>query len=239
MKVEFSNLPTNSARALNETEPEAISNSAFNDVVNYYHGGVYNLVYAILCDADDAADVTKDVFLRAFRESCGFRQSISLKTWIYRVAVQQALKRRRWLRRRRCQQPMIDAEVEGSRNALESQNEEATFFEQLPTRQVQASASRALSAVPIRFRSAVILKDIEGLSYEEAAEVLEVSVRTVKSRIWRGRRMLKEILYPRVRPRESEKTELIGQIESPPPYLALARMFVLRLVRGSRPAVPS
>jgi hypothetical protein len=72
-------------------------------------------------------------------------------------------------------------------------------LEQCETREMQATVRRALSQVPDAFRSAVILRDLEGLSYEEVAEVLEVSVGTVKSRILRGRRLLKEILDPLVR----------------------------------------
>jgi predicted RNA polymerase sigma factor len=79
---------------------------------------------------------------------------------------------------------------------LQLEDSEATPFEQLAAQEVQAAVRRALAEVPAIFRSAIILRDLEGLSYEEIAEVLEVSVGTVKSRILRGRRMLKEILDP-------------------------------------------
>ena len=84
-------------------------------------------------------------------------------------------------------------------SVFELKDDEATPFEQFAAREMQETVRRALAAVPTLFRSAVILRDLEGLAYEEIAEILEVSVGTVKSRILRGRRMLKEILDPIVR----------------------------------------
>jgi RNA polymerase sigma-70 factor, ECF subfamily len=193
------------------TELQAGSDSAFDYLVTYYHASVYNLVYGILSDAADAADVTQEVFLRVFRGIRGFRHSSSLKTWIYRVAVRQALNQRRWCWRHHRQQISIDAEAEGSSNALELQDAEATPFEQFAAHEVQATVRRALSAVPTPFRSAVILRDLEGLSYEEVAEILEITVGTVKSRILRGRRILKELLGPLVKPPHSERLESVHQ----------------------------
>jgi RNA polymerase sigma-70 factor, ECF subfamily len=181
------------------------SDAAFDYLVTYYHASVYNLVYAILSDAADAADVTQEVFLHVFRGIRGFRRDSSLKTWIYRVSVRQALNHRRWCWRHHRNQISIDDQDETNGCALELRDEDATPFEQLAAREMQATVHRALAAVPALFRSAVILRDLEGLSYEEISEVLEVSVGTVKSRILRGRRMLKEILDPLLRaPQVSE-----------------------------------
>ena len=177
-------------------ELQAGSDSAFDFLVTYYHSSVYNLVYGILSDAADAADVTQDVFLRVFRGIRGFRRSSSLKTWLYRVSVRQALNHRRWCWRHHRQQISIDADVQENGAIHELENGEATPFEQCATHEMQIKVRQALVQVPAVFRSAVILRDLEGLSYEEVAEVLEVSVGTVKSRILRGRRMLKDILDP-------------------------------------------
>jgi RNA polymerase sigma-70 factor, ECF subfamily len=177
-------------------ELQAGSDSAFDYLVTYYHSSVYNLVYGILSDAADAADVTQEVFLRVFRGIHGFRRSSSLKTWLYRVSVRQALNHRRWSWRHHRQQISIDAQGPEQGAACELEDSEATPFEQCAAHEIERSVRRALAEVPPVFRSAVILRDLEGLSYEEVAEVLEVSVGTVKSRILRGRRMLKEILDP-------------------------------------------
>ena len=176
---------------------QAGSESAFDYLVTYYHASVYNLVYGILSDSADAADVTQEIFLRVFRGIGGFRRGSSLKTWLYRVSVRQALNHRRWCWRHHRNQISIDVEKEEGRSpALELRDAEATPFEQLAAQEVRATVRRALAQIPTPFRSAIILRDLEGLSYEEVAEVLEVSAGTVKSRILRGRRMLKEILDP-------------------------------------------
>ncbi|HWG59332.1 MAG TPA: sigma-70 family RNA polymerase sigma factor [Candidatus Acidoferrales bacterium] len=181
------------------TELQAGSDAAFEWLVTYYHASVYNLVYGILSDSADAADVTQEVFLRAFRGIRGFRQGSSLKTWLYRISIRQALNYRRWCWRHHRQQVSIDAEQESGTSAMQLKDSEPTPFEQLASSEVQAAVRRALAEVPPLFRSAVILRDLEGLAYEEIAEVLDVSIGTVKSRILRGRRLLKEILDPVLR----------------------------------------
>jgi RNA polymerase sigma-70 factor, ECF subfamily len=189
------------------TELQAGSDAAFDYLVTYYHSSVYNLVYGILSDRADAADVTQEVFLHVFRGIRGFRGGSSLKTWLYRISVRQALNHRRWCWRHHRMQTSIDAEGPEKSPALELKDGEATPFEQCAAHEVQATVRRALASVPTVFRSAVILRDLEGLSYEEIAEVLEVSVGTVKSRIMRGRRMLKEILDPLLRAPQAEVHE--------------------------------
>jgi len=184
----------NEAELVNELQ--AGSEAAFDWLVTYYHGNVYNLVYGILSDRADAADVTQEVFLHAFRGIRGFRQGSSLKTWLYRISVRQALNHRRWFWRHHRQQVSIDGEDEYKSQSLELRDPEATPFEQCAAHETQVKVRRALAEIPALFRSAVILRDLEGFSYEEIAEVLDVSTGTVKSRILRGRRMLKEILDP-------------------------------------------
>lgn len=182
------------------TELQAGSDAAFDWLVTYYHAGVYNLAYAMLSDACDAADVTQEVFLRAFKGIRGFRRGSSLKTWLYRISVRQALNHRRWCWRHRRDQISLDADGHGKNASFELQDADATPFEQFAAQETQTVVRRALEQIPAAFRSAVILRDLEGLSYEEVAEVLEISVGTVKSRILRGRRLLKEILDPAMHP---------------------------------------
>ena len=182
------------------TELQAGSEEAFDWLVTHYHAPVYSLVFGVLGESADAADVTQEVFLKAFRGIRGFRRGSSLKTWLYRIAIREALNQRRWWWRHRRQQTSIDAEGKGNQAPLDLQDLGATPFEQLAAREVQAVVRWALRLVPAAFRSAVILRDLEGLSYEEVAEVLEVSVGTVKSRILRGRRALREVLEPLLTP---------------------------------------
>src|SRR5438552_16632749 len=178
------------------TELQAGSETAFDWLVTHYHGPVYNLILSMLGDGSDAADGTQEVFLKAFRGIRSFRQGSSLKTWLYRIAIREALNHKRWFKRHLQKNVSIDAAPEEGHSRIEIEDLCATPFEQLAALETQTVVHSALQQIPEVFRSAVILRDLEGLSYEEVSEVLECSVGTVKSRILRGRRALKEILEP-------------------------------------------
>ena len=179
------------------TELQAGSDAAFDWLVTYYHVPVFNLVYRMIGDSADAADATQEVFLKAFKGIRGFRHGSSLKTWLYRIAIREALNQRRWFVRHARRQTSIDApDVEAGEAPFELASTEASPLELCAAHELQETVQDALGQVPEVFRSAVVLRDLEGLSYEEVAEVLEVSVGTVKSRIVRGRRALREILEP-------------------------------------------
>lgn len=178
------------------TELRSGSQPAFDWLVTHYHRPVFGLVAGILYDPSEAADVTQDVFLRAFRGIAGFRQGSSLRTWLYRIAVRQALNHRRWSWRHLRQLSSMDAEIGENGQVAEFKAPGASPFDELASREVQQAVRKALGRVAENFRTAVILRDLEGLAYEEIAEVLDVSVGTVKSRILRGRRALRELLEP-------------------------------------------
>jgi len=189
-------LPWSSDEAELVTELQGGSGAAFDWLVTHYSGPVYSLVAGMTSESSDAADITQDVFLKAFRGIGGFRRGSSLKTWLYRIAVREALNHRRWLWRHHRQQASIDAEPRDGHALLEIEAASRTPFEEAASHEVQQAVQEALRGVPEVFRSAVILRDLEGMTYEEVAEVLEVSVGTVKSRILRGRRLLRDILKP-------------------------------------------
>ena len=189
-------LPWSRDEAKLVTELQGGSSAAFDWLVTHYSGPVYSLVAGMVSESCDAADVTQDIFLKAFRGIRGFRRGSSLKTWLYRIAVREALNHRRWLWRHHRQQASIDAEPMEGHALLEIEDESRTPFEEAASHEVQHAVRQALRCVPEVFRSAVILRDLEGMAYEEVAEVLDVSVGTVKSRILRGRRLLRHILEP-------------------------------------------
>ncbi len=178
------------------TELQAGSETAFDWLVTHYHGPVYNLILGMLGDTADAADAAQEVFLKAFKGIRQFRRGSSLKTWLYRIAIREALNHRRWFKRHLQKNVSIDARPEDGFAQIDVEDFGATPFDQLAAQEIQVAVQGALQEVPEVFRSAVILRDLEGLSYDEVAEVLEVSVGTVKSRILRGRRALKDILEP-------------------------------------------
>ena len=178
------------------SELQAGSETAFDWLVTHYHAPVYNLILGMLGDTSDAADAAQEVFLKAFKGIRNFQQGSSLKTWLYRIAIREALNHRRWFRRHLQRNISIDAEPDEGCGPIEIEDSGATPFDRLAAQEIQCVVQEALQQVPDVFRGAVILRDLEGLSYEEVAEVLDVSVGTVKSRILRGRRALKEILEP-------------------------------------------
>ncbi len=186
------------------TELRSGSEAAFDWLVTYYHAPVYGVISGILRDQNDAADVTQEVFLKAFRGIRGFRQGSSLKTWLYRIAVRESLNYKRWFwRHLRFQSSM---EEEHGDACVGFEDPGMSPFDDCASREIQHAVQQALREVQPVFRAAVILRDLEGLSYEEVAEVLEVSVGTVKSRILRGRRALREILEPVFIPHKSAPT---------------------------------
>jgi RNA polymerase sigma-70 factor (ECF subfamily) len=189
-------LPWSQDEAELVTELQGGSGAAFDWLVTHYSGPVYGLVVGMVSESSDAADITQDVFLKAFRGIRGFRRGSSLKTWLYRIAVREALNHRRWLWRHHRQQDSMDTEIADGRALMEIEDESRTPFDEAASHEVQHAVQEALRGVPEVFRSAVMLRDLEGMSYEEVAEVLEVSVGTVKSRILRGRRLLRDMLEP-------------------------------------------
>jgi len=177
--------------------------SAFDDLVEEYQSLIYALTFRILNDAEDARDATQETFLKVYRHVSNFRGEASLKTWVCRIAINQARGMDRWWRRRhRDDTTSLDAPLRtlGLKNASEhtladllesdSITPEAEALNRERSRQIEC----ALGGLKKDFRIAVALRDIEGLSYEEIAWVTEVSVGTVKSRIARGREALREIV---------------------------------------------
>ena len=189
------------------TELQAGSDAAFDWMVSHYHAPVYSLALGMLGDVSDAADATQEVFLKAFRGIRKFRRGSCLKTWLYRIAIREALNQRRWFWRHRRHQTSLDEGTPEGTAPLELEDLGATPFEQLESHEVQAVVRKALAQVPEVFRGAVILRDLEGFTYEEIAEILEVNVGTVKSRILRGRRAMRELLEPLLRPYKNPATE--------------------------------
>jgi len=181
-------------------ELKAGSEEAYAWLVGEFHQPVYSLVYRILTDPADAADTTQEVFLKIFRGMKHFHGESSLKTWIYRIAIHEASNRRRWWFRHKSKETSVEQSDSGSDRytfadanyALVDQHKSP--FEMVADHEVQARVERELRNVPEPYRTAVVLRDIEDLSYEEIAEITQVSLGTVKSRITRGRDALRKLL---------------------------------------------
>jgi RNA polymerase sigma-70 factor, ECF subfamily len=171
---------------------------AYEILIQRYQQPVYNLVCRLLNDPADACDIVQEVFLKVFRNIGSFRGNSSLKTWIYRIAVNEAYNHRRWFSRHQRQEIAMGAE-EGMPSYEDSLADPGrTPFDQAADHETRALVEAALEKLNAKFRAAVVLRDIEDLSYEEIATVLDVSLGTVKSRILRGREALRKVLEGRL-----------------------------------------
>jgi len=186
-------------------ELKAGSEAAYAWLIGEFQQPVYGLVYRIVNDPADAADTTQDVFLKVFRGMRHFHGESSLKTWIYRIALHEAANRRRWWFRHKAKETSIEPAESETPGLAESSLQLALMdpaespFDNVAHHEVQARVEQELRKVPEPYRTTLILRDLEEMSYEEIAEVLEVSLGTVKSRLTRGREALRQRLAPYVR----------------------------------------
>jgi RNA polymerase sigma-70 factor (ECF subfamily) len=171
---------------------------AYELLIQRYQQPVYNLVCRLMSDPADAPDVVQEVFLKVFRNIGAFRGNSSLKTWIYRIAVNEAYNYRRWFSRHQRQEVAFHPEDGGPSYADRVADPGRSPFDQAADHEAGALVEQALEQLNPKFRAAVVLRDIEDLSYEEIAAVLEISLGTVKSRILRGREALRTILEGRL-----------------------------------------
>jgi RNA polymerase sigma-70 factor, ECF subfamily len=167
---------------------------AFDEFVNRYTGNVFALLMRLTEDPEEARDLTQETFLSALKAIKNFRGDADLKTWLYRIAVNESRNRFRWWKRRfRSTTISLDAEdIFGQTNEVadSAENPETATLR----REREYALRQALSELPTNFREVLVLRDIEGLSYEEVAAALETNVGTVKSRIARGREELRKKL---------------------------------------------
>jgi RNA polymerase sigma-70 factor (ECF subfamily) len=177
---------------------------AFTELVRRFQGRVINLVSRILNDRECADDLTQEVFVRVYVHRRNYRHGSRFSTWLFTIAanlakneIRRRVRKRNWFSLDALQEMLKDSAIqladptEGRESALERE-------------QLQAAVGRAIATVPEKYRLALVLRDIEGLPYEEIAQVLGIPGGTVRSRINRARGMLKRKLQP-----------LLGKTETP------------------------
>jgi RNA polymerase sigma-70 factor (ECF subfamily) len=180
------------------------SEAAYEVLITNFQQPVFNLISRLLNDQADACDVTQEVFLKIFRKIDAFRGDSSLKTWIYRIAVNEAYNYQRWFSRHRRQEIGLDSDDDGNISYQRTLSDPGRSpYECAADRERHALVEAALANLSPSFRTAVVLRDIEELSYEEIADVLQVALGTVKSRIMRGREALRKELAGRLEPEPS------------------------------------
>jgi RNA polymerase sigma-70 factor (ECF subfamily) len=171
------------------------SEQAYEELLGRFQQPAYTLALRLLNNPSEASDVVQEVFLKVFRNIDNFRGQSTLKTWIYRITVNEAHNARRWFFRHRRREVELDTEPNDTRDWMESIADAGRSpFDVAFGHEQAGMILAALDRINPVFREAVVLRDITDLSYEEIALVLEISLGTVKSRILRGREALREEL---------------------------------------------
>ena len=171
--------------------------SAFDEIVLAYQDRIFNTLFRILSDRNEAEETAQETFLKAFRALAGFRRGARFSTWLYRIAVNAASDRiRRNRHMREGEKFSLDAPVsDGGADAKSFvRSREAAPDEEVAARETHARVEAAVAALDEEFRTVVVLKDVDGMNYEEIASVLGVSLGTVKSRLFRARERLRDEL---------------------------------------------
>jgi RNA polymerase sigma-70 factor, ECF subfamily len=172
--------------------------AAFETLVHERSGEIYGLLYRLMENKEEARDLTQETFLRAFQSIGQFRGDSDLRTWIYRIAINQARNRWRWWRRRHRDSTISidDADATGHSAVIaQLSSGNASNPEQgAIAHERERALTKALNGLRRVYREAVVLRDIEGFAYEEIAVALDISVGTVKSRLARGRQELRRKL---------------------------------------------
>lgn len=158
--------------------------SAYDQLVAGYQDRVYSLAYRVTGNREDAWDAAQEAFLKAYRNLRTFRGSSAFSTWLHRIAVNAALD----IVRRRPHQPPVPLEMELSDSAVEDPGERVVQHD------VQQRIHRAIAGLPVEQRTAIVLRELHGHSYDEIAATLQIPLGTVRSRISRAREALRGAL---------------------------------------------
>jgi RNA polymerase sigma-70 factor (ECF subfamily) len=176
---------------------QANEDAAYDELVRTYSTSMFHVAYRMLGDAAEASDAVQEIFLKVFRNIGGFKGEAALKTWVFKIAFSEILNRLRWWKRRHRFATMSLDDAPKNNGASIAQSVASpgpTPEEILQSKEQETEIQQALRRLSKDHRSIIVLRDIEGLSYNEIADVLGVSIGTVKSRLARARADLKQSL---------------------------------------------
>lgn len=173
---------------------------AFEEAVEKYHGKVFQLIYRYTGDYEDSCDLTQDTFVRAHRAWREFRGESQIYTWLYRIALNLCHNhRKKGDRRKRAEGPSLDAPVfedEGKSGGRDVPDTRPATTHGVENDELRERLHEALTSLPDNYRTVIVLRDIEGLSYDEIARITDSSLEAIKSRLFRARGLLREMLAP-------------------------------------------
>ena len=172
---------------------KANEDAAYDELVRTYNASIFHVAYRMLGDTAEASDVVQEIFIKVFRNIGSFKGQAALKTWIFRIALSEILNRLRWWKsRHRSSTVSLDDQPNGHEYYVPDSGPSPE--EMLESKERELAIQQALGKLSSEHRSIIVLRDIEGFSYTEIADVLGISMGTVKSRLARGREDLKKSL---------------------------------------------
>ena len=192
------------------TETAATALPPFEVLFARYEKGIFNHIYRMVGDYEDATDLTSQTFLHAFRSYDRFRGEAQVYTWLYRIAINLCKNHfRKRDREARIDIISFDAPIFSDGEEMERDIEDLS---QSPERlmegqELQTLIQSAILGLPVDLRTVILLRDVQGLSYQEVAQITDCSVEAVKSRIFRARGQLRKILGPHLRPTDSKEAD--------------------------------
>src|SRR5215475_13512933 len=168
---------------------------AFQEIVRRYRNPITNFIYRMLDDYERSVELTQETFIRVYTSASRYQANYSFSTYIYRIATNLAISELR-RRKRRKTISLFSPFTNDDGEAVEIDPADATALqdETMIENERRRAVARAITSLPQKYRAAIVLRDVEGLSYDRIAEVLKLSEGTVKSRINRARNLLKEKL---------------------------------------------
>jgi RNA polymerase sigma-70 factor (ECF subfamily) len=170
---------------------------AFEEIVGRYHKKMFNAAYRIIGDYNDAAEAVQDAFMSAFKNMGSFKGDAKFMTWLYTIVLNTSRNKRKQMQTRNFREDCsLDDPIEGDDGSItfEPASSNPSVLEQLEQHEVQQGVQRCIGELDHDFREALVLRDIQGFSYEEIRDMLDIAIGTVRSRIHRARLSIKECL---------------------------------------------
>lgn len=168
--------------------------AAFDEIVSRYKDGIYNYVWRMVSNREDAEDLAQEVFVRAFAAIKTFRREANLRTWLYKIASNLCVDRYRRAGLEKQWIIPLERQQNDTVRPIDIPDHSSDPRRSFERSELQAEVKKALLKLPEKLRSAIILFDIEGLSYEEIADAMGCPIGTVKSRIFNARMKLRGLL---------------------------------------------